>query len=462
MRRFKVPGSALSDRIGFSRGERRKLVAMTVGLVLVVIALRTGWQRSRELAQRTDPTLPAEGGMVERVFVPAVDAARVDALVSDADARGRVVLERPALQALLADARRMTPASFEALGIAPLDAAARERLLAEPEAARGRAFRARGEVLRLETRRDPASGEEENLGLLALEDGGRAWFLTPRIAEGGGFLRVDGLFLKVYRAEESISGGAWVDAPLLVAPRAERSYPELGPVHAIDAGLLAQVEDDVLFPGGDQPPRVSGLPFDALWNLMAYARDLAPGAVDWERAPELDRAALVALLEDGAPHRGEPYRVPLSRLQGVRVKQAGENPARLSAFTEGWIGNAGWQYVVHFKCPDEHRELALADYVVARGFFLKDFAYEAADGGLRVAPVLVLADLEEVVPREDPLLRKMVWVASGVALALIAVFVALVRRDRVRSKRLAQDLLQRKRRRRERARTPDGTPEPRA
>lgn len=462
MRRFQVPGATppagTSGRLGMTRAERRRLASMLVGLGLVLAMLFAGWLKSRG-ARHAGEDLPGEElDLVETVHVPTIDPARLSALVDDHDERGRVVLEPAALDAILADVRRLTPASFEALGIEPLDAARAAALREAPAAARGRALRMRGSVRALETRRAPKGGEERHLGLVDLEQGGQAWFLALAVPELGSFVRVDGLFLKHYRAEvdppaDAAPGTApvWVDAPLLVAPRAERSYPDLGRVRELDAALLAQVQDDRLVFEGGSAPHITGLPFDALWQLMAWVRDLPAGAIDWEAAPELDAPALAAMLEDGTPLRGKPFRLPISRLQGVRVKRAGENPARLEAYTEGWIGNATWQNVVHFKTPALHPELGLSDYVHARGFFLKDFAYESAQRGLRVAPVFVLDEIVAFEPEEDPAVRLLAFAVAGGVVLFIVWLVLRVRRDRKLSREAAAKLLERKRKRRARS-----------
>jgi len=420
---------------------------MIVGLCLVVVMLISSWIKSSSARGDEAAGLPAEGlGMTETVHLPEIDAARIDAMVGDADVRTRVVLESDAKDELLGDARRLTPAGFDALGIRPLDAAALDELRRNPSAHRGEAFSARGEVMKLETRVNPKTGEEEDTGLLNLEGGGQVWFLALEVSDLGSFVRVDGLFLKNYRAEDD--GERWVDAPFLVAPRAVRSYPALGNTTELDQALLGQVRDDVLsFDDGSQP-RITGIPFDALWNMMDYVEDLPEGAIDWESVPILDDVVMAAMLRDGARFRAKPFRLPISRLQGVRVKRAGENPARLASYTEGWIGNATWNNVVHFRCPREHRELALGDYMTGRGFFLKDFAYESAGRGLRIAPVLVLDDLTEFVPTEDPTLRRLAYLVAACSAVLITGLILLVRRDRRRSRRIQAELFGRQRKRR--------------
>ena len=447
MRRFNVPGAAPGGNFGLTRGERRKLFSMLVGLGLVIAMLVAGWIKSQSADDNPDLPLEESSGLVEKTHVPDIDPKTIDALVGDDDVRTRVVLEREGLEALLTDVRRLTPASMLALEPAMLTDAVLEELTTNPGPHRGEAYMARGEVLQLETRRNEAENEEEHLGLLQLENGGRAWFLTLEIGDLGNFVRVDGLFLKNYRAEAEL-GGEWIDAPLLIAPRAVRSYPDLGVTEELDNALFAQIQDDVLvFPDGS-PPRVSGLPYDAMWNMMDYVDDLEGDEVDWENAPVLDEVLLAQMLDDGTPFRGKPFHLPISRLQGVRVKQAGENPARLDAYTEGWVGNATWQNVVHFKSPHEWRDLLRRDYVHARGFFLKNFAYESAGRGLRIAPLFILEEVEAFLPTEDPGIRHLAWiVAIGSGLMVAGVFLML-RRDRKRSQVMQERLVERKRKRR--------------
>ena len=448
MRRFHVPGAepgGPQSGLGMTKRERRRLTTMLLGLGLVLAALLGGYWKSRQ--ESRDPNLPDElDGVAETIHVPEVDAPTLERLVADDEPRTRVTLEPEALEALLVDVRKLTPESMAALGPHRLDGAALERLETDPAPHRGDAYLARGEVLQLDTRR-ASSGEQHHVGLIELEDGGRVWFLTLEIGELGGFVRVDGLFLKNYRAESDLEGD-WVDAPLLVAPRAVRSYPDLGVTEEPDAALLSQLQDDVLVFDDGSPPRVAGLPYDAMWNLLDYVAHLEPDAIDWEAAPMLDEAALGALLDNGGPHRAQPFVLPISRLQGVRVKRAGENPARLEAVTEGWIGNATWQNVVHFKSPRVLPELQQRDYIHARGFFLKNFAYESAGRGLRIAPLFILDEIVPFIPKPDPGVKHLAWIVA-IGSGLMALWLYLrVRRDRHAARAREEQRVERKRKRR--------------
>ena len=93
----------------------------------------------------------------------------------------------------------------------------------------------------------------------------------------------------------------------------------------------------------------------------------------------------------------------------------------------------------------------------ARGFFFKNLAYEPREGGLRVAPRLVLVSLDEYTPGENNAMRYLfIAVSVGTALLVGAIFL-LTARDRRSSERMRQDMIRRRRSRR----ANDG-PEPQA
>ena len=452
MRQFGNP-EGLSPRPS-SSGERRRLLMMAAGLVLVMAALGTSLLKAREYSSEEAAEIPAqdEPGMTEQVDVPRLDVARLETLVHERTGQDRVMLESDALDLMTDVTRRLTPRHFSALGARELDAEEVARIVADPAAYRGRAYSLRGTIETLRTRRRDPSLPEENIGRLLLEDGGIAYFVAARIPDLGGFVRFDGLFLKVYSDESRDEPGRWLDGPLFVGPEAVRAYRDLGTVTELDPALMAEVTDDRLVPA---PTDITGLPFEPLWNLVAYARDLAPDAVDWESAPELDRAAMERLLDHPEEYRAQPFRIPISRLQGARVRAQGENPARVELMTDGWIGNTTWQNVVHFKTPHEYRNLELRDHVTGRGFFFKNFAYESAGKGLRIAPVFVMSSMTKIQARRDPIFA---WLAAGVVVMTIVLGITLfvlVRRDRRRTSELQQKLLERKRARR-RAAAADG------
>ena len=446
---------------GAAFNEKKRLALLLLATIGVGIAFVSLLTKAREVPQ-DEQLLPFEEEPEETIALPEIPAARIDALVEDAQPADRVVLESEGLDVALGTARLLTPRHFAALGGPELDRAGVERLLADPSAHRGQPFLARGWLESLRQRRRGPESAVEHLGKLQLEDGTPVYFVALELPDEsieGDYVRLDGLFLKVFSEESAEERGRWIEGPLLVGPRLVRSYPDIGTVTEIDPKLYETVLDDYLMSQDGEPPRWEGLPFEATWHLMAYARDLPAGAVDWEAAPELDRDLLLAVARDGTPHRFRPFRIPISRLQGARVRKAPENPARIREYTEGWIGNTTWRNVLQFQAPAAWRELELADYVYGHGFFLKNFAYESVDG-VRIAPAFVLVSLERHEPTTPSLLRTFALVMAVMMVLLTLTFVVLLRRDKRSAAKLEQDLIRRRRARAERAQRAADAPSP--
>ena len=227
MRQFKVPGKSTKADTPtgtLTRGERRKIFFMAVGLVLVVTAfILASTYKGSEYRQTSGDDLPGEPlAMQEHVAVPEIDAARIEALVKDAAGVDRVMLEGEVIDALVPDVRILTSRSFEAMEAQELDAASVERLLADPSAVRGQAFFARGQVEGLRTRRRGPTSAEEHIGRLILEDGSTAvHFLVlsvPEHCRQGRRLRAGRRALPedLQRPRTSSTPGTWNEGPLLI------------------------------------------------------------------------------------------------------------------------------------------------------------------------------------------------------------------------------------------------------
>jgi len=462
MRAFKIPGQTdARPAPGLPSGEKRKLLALGIGAVLVFGAFLYGRMRGSAADDADMVDLPAAPIQQESIFLPEIDGTRIDQLVADGDRLDRVVLETPAVDHVLGGARRLTPRHFEELEAVELDRAGIERLVAQPSARRGAAFFARGVVDSLRTRQ--RGSDLEYIGRLRLDDESTCYFLVLDAPENGGYVRVDGLFLKVYSDEDDLVPGDWIDGPMLVGPRAVRSYRALGEVTELRAEDFADVEDAAFFDrNGELLPDAERRvllesPFDAQWRLMAYARDLPADAVDWDAAPELDPDVLREFMLRPDDWRLRPVRIPISRVQDGRVLAVGENPARIDSITQGWMGNHGWQNVVKFLSPRPDPTIRLRDYAFGKGFFFHNFAYPSAASGMRIAPVVVLSELTRFEDRSDPLWKELGFAFGAFTVLSIVAFFLLVLRDRRRSAALQEELVRRRRSRRSRS-TPAGQP----
>ncbi len=455
MRQFKIPGNTPDTHVGFSPAEKRKLLWLSLALVLVLASITAAWIKGHSSADADVSDLPVlEGELpVESIDIPPIDSQRFEDLVSDREGADRVVLEGDAVEAALEVARLLTPRHYEAMKARELDRGTIDEILADPSASRAKPFFVRGMVDSIRERRRSLTATEEYTGRILLEDDSYAYFVTLEIPSTfieGDYVRVDGLFLKAYSEESVDVSGEWIEGPLLVGMRAIRSYRSMGTVTEPLARYILGVRDEVLVkPDGSFNQDVKlGLPFDALWHTMAYVRDLPEDAVDWENAPELDKATLSRIMHDGTANRLQPFRFPMSRLQHATVRRAGENPARIEYYTEGWIGNVAWNNVVYFQAPLEDREARLTNFATAQGFFLKNYAYESLSEGIRVAPVFVLHSLKVHEVDADPLFALVAYTLGGLTVVSALFFCFLLLRDRKKSAALQEKLLQRKRARR--------------
>ena len=433
--------------------DRKRLIVLVVTTLLVGVAWLAATFQKGKYEHEESAHLPAAAAQEPEVVLalPDIDPAELDALVADGAPEDRVMLERPGVEAALAIASRLVARQYDELGARELDAAGAAELMANPGATRGKAVRLRGWIESLETR--PATGmrPEEHLGRLLLEDRTPVYFLCLRLPAGatgvGDFVRLDGLFLKVY-SDETDSG--WVEAPLIVGSRMRRSWSrQETPDAGIVAARLAPVQDDGLesFEGEFE---------DAKWMLMEYARDLPEGPeseVDWENAPLLTRPLHQEIIRDGASWRGKPVRLPISVVMGITVLDAGENPARMDRITDGWIGNTTWavQGLIHFVAPFALTDIREKQLVTARGFFFRNHNYELRDGGVGRTSLFVLHSVSPHVAAADRSGDVILAVVLAGFAGTFLLVVVLVTRDRKRSKQLHEDMVRRRQARRAQA-----------
>lgn len=448
MRKFQIPNQPeTGSSPGLWRSEKVRIVLMAVALLIVGGAFLVSQLKGREYRDAELGDLPPE----EPVFVeqgvklPDMDPSALDALVADAAEADRVVLEPEAVALAAEWSARLTDRHFEALGVRDLDGDEIAELQEDPGEHRGAAYRVRGWIESLQRR---SVGEDEEQGFLTrfvLEDESVAYAVILDVPEGqrspGAFLKTDGLFVKLFSDEAE---GGWIEGPLFVAPRAIPSFPAFeDPAELVD-GAMEGVTDDGL-------ETRSGLPVREYWTLMAYAKSAAPGAVDWDATPELNRDLLQKIDLDGSPYRGQPMRIPVSKLMGITVRSAAENPARVPRTTEGWIGNTTWKNLISFSAPFAITDVEENDLIEARGFFLKNLAYVPRDGGLHVAPRFVITSMERYVPPRDNTLMLVMYAAIAITVLLAILIATLLFRDKRRSRQLHDELVRRRQARRSKA-----------
>lgn len=461
----------LEEAEQLARRDKRRLVVLTVGALLVGSAYFLA------------PSFTAGGGGSLRD--PDLDAPRVvevplepipfetpEALadIRDATPEQRLVLDTEPFVAVFRHARRQMPQHLAQLGLAPLDAARRDTLLAAPGEHRLAPLLVRGQVVDVERRRREGGTRDD-------------WFVTLRGGDGviahgivagpptrpgaasdddadairvGDHLRIDGLFYKLYRHEVA---GEWLEGPLVLADRARASMAPIDAGLAREAPALDAVQDDLI-------DEVHPLDDAALWQLMARAKLLA-AETDWESARVVDQATLRLVYEDGDTFRGAPFRFPVSRNMDAWIETAPENPLGLAKVMYGWMGNAMWRtpvgvvkWIGPFERPEvtEWEDASKARYVEARGWFLKNQIYAKQGGEPGRAPLFVLADIRPFVPEDDGVTAIVLWVVLGITVVVIAVIFFLLRADRKKSTELQDALVRRRRARRDKSRLAGATP----
>jgi len=440
------------------RRDRNRLLVMT----FAAVALGIGYLVSKDQAtslpdELEEPTAQIQEGPA--IVIPEFDLPQILERIRDGSQAERVVVDAEVLTSVFNYGRIFTDRHFEAAGARELTGAALEEIEADPSAVRVKPYRAHGWIERIEKRRREASLPEEWFGTLQIEgqDGSRdsspgfAHFVVldmPAETEVGDFVRIDGMFLKLYRRE---IGQDWYEGPLLLGPRGVSSVPrsDLSKVIAPDLG---SVQDD-------EVADVSGLDDTVTWDLMAQAlqeNDLETAKVDWESAPVLDSQTMGRLFQDGEQYRGKPFRFEVCRNLGTWTESAGENSLRLTKVTKGWIGNMTWKGpapVLNFMAPFDKPELndryGGAKYLQGRGFFYKNYAYEQSNGTPGRAPVFVLAGIEAFIPTVDPTPRYMMWGMLIGAVLMSGALWFLLMRDRKKAEELQAELIRRRRERRE-------------
>ena len=452
-----------------AKRDRNRLVGMSVLVVLVAAAYLLTMNQSRRKAEEAAADAAAqstsERGVDEDVAdieVPPFTQPELLELIRDAEAVEQDLLEEAPLAAVFDYARLQTDTALRALGREELDPARQGEILADPGAARLAPLRARGQVVaaRLRPRDDGGRMRNDWIGTLQTLDGQYVHFLVAgapvqpdgqRRVDIGDYLRVDGLFHCVYRAAVE---GKPVTAPLVLGANLVPSTAPMTPEAARLAAALPAVEDDGI---GQifEPAEFE----QAFWELMGRAQLLGE-EVDWDAAPELDTETLAAIYEDGESHRGRPFRVPVSINMDTYSRRIDDNPLRIDRQTEGWIGNSTWKgsvktikWFAPFTRQDMLREGLDDDhrYVVGKGYFFRNHVFMNKDGQPIRAPIFVMDAVDVFVPEEDPTIAWFKWGVLGGTIVLTLVILALMRADRRKSKALYEDMIRRKRARRERA-----------
>ncbi|MFT4542128.1 MAG: hypothetical protein ACI841_005427 [Planctomycetota bacterium] len=446
------------EAVQMARSDRNRILFMAGTIVVLGIGyVFSGAQEERYRAEDDAvageklPDNAAEQKKAEAVVVvPDFDIPDMLEAIRDATPAERVIVDGDALTAVFNYGRLLTPRHYEAAGLRELTPELRTEVRADPSAHRVKPFRVRGKVEAIGKRRRSETLPEEWAGSLRLEDDSFAHFVVLEVPEDtsvGDFIRVDGMFLKIYSTEAPSEIGGRLEGPLLLGPEAVPSYAPVNLDEPVELTHLHEVRDDS---GGD----VSGVPMDALWELMSLAK-AGNQDLDWATVPAIDGQVIGNLLADGESYRGKPFRLELSRNMGGWTEKAGENPLRLERWTRGWIGNQNWKGqvpIVAYFAPTNQPELrdrnGVSKYLTGRGYFFKNHVYERGGGDIGRAPLFVMETVDVFIVEPDEFPIMMMWGAMIGAMLMIALLWFLLVRDRKNSAALQKELVRRRRARR--------------
>lgn len=428
-----------------SKAERNKLIGMTVLLVLLGVM----WLFSKNRDEQTevdDGALPPSAGQLQFPNFP--QGTFDDEL--DAEPEDRVHLDRARVEVVYGYVRRLTDAHLQELAPEALNAQTLPELDANAAEHRGEVYSARGEILAWNERRIDGRLREIE-GLIRTQDGSPAYFLTERTADEslavGDWLALHGVFLKWF-SDENPASAERLDAPLLLAAKVKRSYPDLGVVETLPPGVLEAITDDTL-------DERDGLPEKLRWEMLAWMRDMPEGQIDWSMAPEINAEVLSGLLTgDSEEYRGKAFRLPVSVSQGMTSLAQGENPARMDFVTEGWIGNYTWNRdapILKYIAPGSMDRFPVGKRVEAELVFFKNIAYDTKDVGRRLAPLFAVRSMREHLAAPAYNMTYVFGAFFAVVIGMVVFIWLSVTRQRKASRELQEKLVERRKARRERA-----------
>jgi hypothetical protein len=447
-----TPGNAPSDGKLFTDRERRKLLFMVLLFAAVTGSMIWGFVTSGGKVPAADARRRRDSAPQSEIATPTFRRDELAARVKDATREERADIETPALALALEDARLYTWDHFVPMKGVELSAPLAAELVANPSEARARVVRLRGALSEFVSYPESQSLPAHFRALLTLDDGGKVFVVFQSCVEyefgNDDYVHLDGLFVKTLGREV---GGTWLEAPLVVGPRAQVSFPALGKVTS-----LARADWGEDFGRYDEVSTNERVEY---WRVVSYARDVDPASIDWAKAAVLDAETMGKLSEDPAQFLAVPLRIPPCRIQDIWTQRQRENPARVAQLTEGWIGANEWlrtpNPVIQFTTLLPDPGFQIGSEVTARGFFVRMNQYEAV-GGTRRAPVFVLTALEPYELPKESVFSFVLYIVGGTFVGIVALFWYLLRRDRAKAAELDAELARRRRERRARASTQTG------
>lgn len=448
-----------------NKSERNRMIFMGVLLVGLTVAFGASVLKQSEYESQQNTALDNQVPPTQPEVVIAVrrfDPATIAGTVHDDTPEERVLIDLAPLAKMLDHVAGYGPGQWKGLNPQHLDAAHFDKILADPSANRAEPVWLRGRLLSYEER--PVGERLAWYGTLESEEGLPVTFMTSSFDKGlfGAandeltYAKLEALFLEVYRRE---GPDGWVETPLLVGSKLQKSYPRMDGFdqETLDT-LLGAIQDD----NNNYHSGIDDATFLAQWMMMDRITQGGYDDIDWNDpnvAPVIDNKMFSWLMmpENAKLVRGEPFVLSPSKNLGSRTQDAGENPARIETVTTGWIGSVLWTNkgsVMKFIMPGAHPAIATGDrnqLITGHGFFLKHLSYEPSGVERRVAPLMVFESLEVFTPAKNDNVATIFWFVGGLTVLLLILIPFLVTRDRKQSEKLREELVRRKQERRRRS-----------
>lgn len=409
-----------------------------------------------------------------RVETPVLDE-QVMAMIQDEDRLERLRIEPEPLSHLLEKSLQVVPSVARALGL-PNEPIPIERLQADPGAFRGK-YLGYGGVLRyLSPGREghPIEGWQIREGWIEIEGGEKLlFFVSGKEVEGaedprvGDFVRVEGFFMKLrdMNLPEELSM-----APVLVGPEIYPDYELWDPIDTVDPSILAEIRDGRFINGQwqdlqDMERYVLDSQGPALWHMSNFAlsQEDRISTAQWRTIEPIVSKETFDSFRRSTPEsrnelRGQPHRI-LGNFIEARTHEALPNPLGIEAWTEAWVQvrDIGGQ-TLPIWIPKRIANLKRNTAINCRAFFYRLMAYPTRQGEMMYVPLFVASDLHvlEALP-EHPIMLIVKLILVAVVALIALTFFQMNRRMKIQRMVHEEEMIGRRRRRRNRASEPSAS-----
>jgi hypothetical protein len=434
LRRIKAQEAATKDK--------RRIIFAVGGLVLCITVLVALNKKASQAEEDAAKQIQSDRTSIMELL-PELDQSILDN-VRDSTYSEQGILEIDALQELGSKVRTLLPSWFYVLGEPEFDFSGTE---ADAPELRGKLFRMRGELLDARPLTRDTGSETEYWCHIRNDAGEEFLFVSMTVPTelfgADNFVLADGYFLKYYRHTLTDTP---ITAPLFIGRELSPSWRNLEPSLEPDMELMARVKDQPL--GTDN--RVENLnTLPAMWHLANVAESVRATPETLAAATTeplvIDYEMLEKLSKDPEIYRGRMFEVGGMYAGTPATVRIGENPMRERKMSSAWIRNDfNGDVLVHLKAPGQFDFDTDRDPVVFHAYFLMLWAYVDTKGIPRRAPVFVVVDNYYDEPYTPPFAGQMVMMFLGIAVAIGCLLFWLVKRDRLKSELVMQEMLDRR------------------